>query len=82
MKAIAQLKTAQILDRINALQTSTSHYFNSSQLTAPVREWLSKKLRPLIDARVKADYLIHSEVSLALATAATAGAEAIVKRVI
>ncbi|SAL61869.1 hypothetical protein AWB69_06884 [Caballeronia udeis] len=39
MKAIAQLKTAQILDRINALQTSTSHYFNSSQLTAPVREW-------------------------------------------
>ncbi len=46
-----------------------------------VSQALSKKLRPLIDARVKADYLIHSEVSLALATAATASAEAIVQRV-
>jgi uncharacterized protein (UPF0332 family) len=47
-----------------------------------ISQALSKKLRPLIDARVKADYLIRSEVSVALATAATAGAEAIVQRVI
>jgi hypothetical protein len=46
-----------------------------------VSQALSKKLRPLIDARVKADYLIHSEVSLALATATAIGAEAIVQRV-
>ena len=45
-----------------------------------VSQALSKNLRPLIDARVKADYLIHSEVSLALATAAAVGAEAIVQR--
>ncbi|SOE59934.1 hypothetical protein SAMN05414139_01628 [Burkholderia sp. D7] len=53
MKAIAQLKTAQILDRINALQTSTSHYFNSSQLTAPVREW--REIKNEIDSLMKVD---------------------------
>jgi len=53
MKSIAQLKTAQILDRINALQTSTSHYFNSSQLTAPVREW--REIKNEIDSLMKVD---------------------------
>lgn len=46
-----------------------------------VSQALSKKLRPLIDARVRADYQIHSDISLALATATAVGAEAIVQKV-
>ncbi|QIE23350.1 hypothetical protein SBC1_12290 [Caballeronia sp. SBC1] len=53
MKAIAQPKTAQILDRINALQATTSHYFNSSQLTPLVREW--REIRNEIDSLMKVD---------------------------
>ncbi len=53
MKSIAQLKTAQILDRINALQTSTSHYFNSAQLTPFVREW--REIKNEIDSLMKVD---------------------------
>ena len=53
MKAIPQPKTAQIFDRINALQTTTSHYFNSAQLTPLVREWRATKTE--IDSIMKVD---------------------------
>ena len=53
MKAIAQLKTAQIFDRINARQATTSHYFNSAQLTPLVREWRATKNE--IDSIMKID---------------------------
>jgi len=53
MKAIAQPKTAQIFDRINALQATTSHYFNSAQLTPFVREWRETKIE--IDSIMKVD---------------------------
>lgn len=53
MKAIAQPKTAQIFDRINALQATTSHYFNSAQLTPFVREW--RALKTDIDSTMKVD---------------------------
>lgn len=53
MKAIAQPKTAQIFGRINALQATTSHYFNSSQLTPFVREW--REIKNEIDSLMKVD---------------------------
>ena len=53
MKAIARPKTAQIFDRINALQATTSHYFNSAQLTPFVREWRETKNE--IDSIMKVD---------------------------
>ena len=53
MKAIAQPKTAQIFDRINALQATTSHYFNSSQLTPFVREW--REIKNEIGSLMKVD---------------------------
>jgi hypothetical protein len=53
VKAIAELKTAQIFDRINALQATTSHYFNSAQLTPLVREWWATKTE--IDSIMKID---------------------------
>ena len=53
MKAIPQPKTARIFDRINALQATTSHYFNSAQLTPLVREWRATKTE--IDSIMKVD---------------------------
>jgi hypothetical protein len=53
MKAIAQAKTTQIFDRINALQATTSRYINSSQLTPLVREW--REIKNEIDSLIKAD---------------------------
>jgi len=53
MKAITQPKTAQIFDRINALQATTSHYFNSSQLTPLVCEW--REIKSEIDSLMKVD---------------------------
>jgi hypothetical protein len=53
VKAITQPKIAQIFDRINALQATTSHYFNSSQLTPSVREW--RAIKNEIDSLMKID---------------------------
>ena len=61
MKAIPQPKTARIFDRINALQATTSHYFNSAQLTPLVREWRATKTE--IDSIMKVDACVAWEAA-------------------